>query len=87
MKWFGKNWGAPICENPHTPTPVGTPCYLCEDKPIQEGDRGVVMPFCGNPGDPPELAAHLRCFLLSVTTSKKEDIDAWLATLPGDLPV
>lgn len=82
MKWFGQNWGAPICTNPHVGTPVGTECYLCRDKPIAEGDRGVVLPFCGEPGDPPELAAHLRCFLLSVTSVEKDTLDTWLASLP-----
>ncbi len=70
MKWFGTDWGAPVCkEAAHVSVPTDTRCYLCE-KPIETFHTGVIMPFCGNPGDPPELAAHLRCFWDSLDIGK-----------------
>jgi len=66
MKWFGKDWGAPVCEKAqHVPTPVGTACYLC-GKPIAESHRGFVLPFMGGPEDTPEVTAHFFCFGQSV---------------------
>lgn len=66
MKWFGTDWKAPICEEtPQVEVPVGEACYLCE-RSIEATDRGVVMPFMGVPGDPPELTAHLDCFAQSM---------------------
>jgi hypothetical protein len=66
VKWFGKTWGAPVCEeSDHVATPVGSACTVCGQEVI-EGQRGLLLPFCGNPGDPPELPYHLQCFLASV---------------------
>jgi len=66
MKWFGTDWGAPVCrDEQHVPTPVGIGCYVC-GKPIGAHDRGLVFPFHGEPTDPPELSTHLRCFGRSV---------------------
>lgn len=69
MKWFGKNWGAPICASEdRVATPVGTPCLDCNE-PIAEGDQGVVMPFTDVVDDvivSRLVANHLDCFLKSV---------------------
>jgi hypothetical protein len=62
MKWFGENWGAPVCEpNDHVTTPVGKLCGGCRE-PLRENDRGVIMPFLGSETDDKEMAMHLRCF-------------------------
>jgi len=68
MKWFGENWGAPICEDLlHIETPVDKVCGFCNE-PIREGDRGVVMPFHG--GEDSEMAAHHRCFMKALGIGK-----------------
>lgn len=62
MKWFGISWGAPVNDDrTHTATPVGDLCAHCQ-QPVQEGERGLILPFMGGPDDPPELPYHLRCF-------------------------
>lgn len=61
MKWFGNSWGAPISDKgEHVATPVGVSCLYCGDE-IDDGDRGVVLPYPGKPKD--EVAYHLHCFL------------------------
>lgn len=86
MKWFGKHWGAIVCSNPQVSTPVGATCYLCNDKPIQEGDRGIYFDDAvfGTPEKPElrVLVAHLRCFLLSIAGDNKAGIDKHLSKLP-----
>ena len=68
MRWFGESWGAPVCEaDEHQPTP-DVPCAGC-DVPIQEGDQGVLLPFAGDPGDPPELAYHHGCLMWNLGLS------------------
>ncbi len=69
MRWFGKSWGAEICEPAdHTDTPIGEFCMRCE-KQIEADDQGLLMPYipaCGNVlGEP----WHLGCFLRSIRTS------------------
>jgi len=86
MKWFGKHWGAMVCSNEQVPTPVGSPCYLCDDKPIQEGDRGIYFDDAvGGTPEHPEfvtLVAHLRCFMLSFSSdNQKESIDDFISKL------
>lgn len=65
--WFGESWHAPIntiC--PHAPTPVGDLCGGCKTL-IFEGDRGLLLPYVGEPGNPRQYVAfHLACFLDSV---------------------
>lgn len=57
-KWFGKDWGAPICvEEDHIETPIGQACYHC-DEIFVEGDRGVT--------DMPGHALHLECQIRQV---------------------
>ena len=44
MRWFGEDWGAPVCEDgEHAPTPVGAKCGSCGEL-IEEGDRGFLLP-------------------------------------------
>lgn len=65
MKWFGKSWGAPVCDPAkHAPTPT-VACAYCE-RAIIAGDQGVILPFHGNPGDPPELPYHHGCLMQSL---------------------
>ena len=70
VKWFGKTWGAPICD-PHThiETPDGEACPGCM-KTIRDGDQGVEIPFSGGPEDPPVLDWHLNCFLAEIGIPK-----------------
>ncbi len=65
MKWFGESWGAPICDVAERVERPAADCMYCA-RALVDGDRGVVMPFAGVPGDPPWLAAHLDCFLESL---------------------
>ena len=68
MRWFGKNWGAPVCRDmEHAEMPTSK-CAGCE-LPFDEEDRGVLLPFAGGPEDPPELAYHHGCLLWSVGVS------------------
>ena len=66
MNWFGKSWGAPVCEpQDHVATPVGQKCGYC-DQAIGEGEIGLVMPVVGNPGDPSTLPYHHACLMKSM---------------------
>jgi hypothetical protein len=63
--WFGKHWGAPICDDtPHAVTPVGMACGFC-DEPIAAGDDGVLIPSLGGDGQH-RVAFHYECNLRSV---------------------
>lgn len=76
MKWFGENWGAPICETtPHVELPA-VACHLCKQE-FDALDRGVTMPFVGGPvEDVPSffdeddniesVACHISCFMMSI---------------------
>ncbi len=56
-KWFGENWGAPVCDpEDHIPTPVGDPCVNCEEA-IEAGDQGVVF----------DLPYHIECFTRAIS--------------------
>jgi hypothetical protein len=75
-KWFGRSWGAPVCETcDHTETPVGAPCLYCKE-PILDGHQGVTVscassateaaiPLAG--GEPRYVvtaqAVHIDCFV------------------------
>jgi hypothetical protein len=72
MRWFGENWGAPICKTTkHAPTPEGLPCaHNCQHS-IREGDIGVLIPYTGPPlvhgqyimaAGIPHIGYHLVCF-------------------------
>lgn len=65
MKWFGKSWGAPICDpDDHRPTPLGEECLYCK-KPIGPDDIGLLIPHLD------ETASirpwHHACFMASIT--------------------
>ncbi len=64
--WFGKSWGAPICDpEDHVATPVGLACLDCGD-PISENDQGITMPHISMAGDilvSVPSAYHLDCWL------------------------
>ena len=66
MMWFGKSWGAPICDaTEHVPAPVGLVCPEC-DMPIGMYDQGVTMPLGKLDGTVSTLAYHLDCWLRHV---------------------
>lgn len=71
MKWFGKSWGAPISDNgEHVETPVGITCFYCGNE-IDDGDRGVVLPYPGRSKD--EVAYHLHCYLTATGGSEGDE--------------
>lgn len=44
MKWFGNNWGAPICTDvEHWDTPVGLICARGCGHSIRQGDQGLLL--------------------------------------------
>lgn len=59
MEWFGPSWNAPVNESEEVGTP-DWPCVECGEA-FGEGDRGVVMPFVGDPEGRGKAAYHLRC--------------------------
>lgn len=84
MRWFGKSWGAPICDvADHAPTPTGQPCAYCK-RPIAEGDHGSLVPHVDQVFDPIlaegarvlvfERPWHLDCLLRSVGVAQPERV-------------
>lgn len=69
MRWFGDNWGAPVCrETPRVDVPTGRWCSLCNE-PIAPDNRGLLLPHVsGSPETTSveELPMHLECFGLNV---------------------
>lgn len=65
-KWFGRSWGAPVCDpREHVPTPVGRTCQRCIEL-ILVDSQGVTMPLC-SPDKPPRwLVWHLDCYLQTI---------------------
>jgi hypothetical protein len=63
--WFGKSWGAPVCDpEDHVPTPVGALCMRCQER-IAKDDQGVTLPATGFEGM--TLAHwHLDCYLKTI---------------------
>lgn len=76
MKWFGPDWGAPVCRStPQILTPEGD-CGFCEE-PITQGSRGLVMPHVAGTPEAPTVEdrpCHLECFLLNVGAIKEVHI-------------
>lgn len=68
VMWFGKAWGAPVCDDvsEHTATPIGQPCVHCR-KPIVATDQGITMPHVGGRGVVGLSVFHLDCFLMTIT--------------------
>ena len=63
-QWFGRSWGAPVCDpEHHAPTPVGEDCVNC-DHPIGPFDSGMILPYIGGPTE--TVAFHRECFLAEV---------------------
>ena len=90
MKWFGKNWNAPICTaEGQIATPVGQVCLQCGKK-IQETDQGLLIPHvCETPQtlEPwksPLMDSpwHLDCFLSAITAR-----DPWYLEFEGEMMV
>ena len=66
MQWFGSPWPteldrAPICEENamRVATPVGQSCLWCSE-PIEEDDRGVMMPYVSK-GESGLKPVHIEC--------------------------
>lgn len=77
MKWFGPNWGAPVCAtSENVPVLIGVACLYCSI-PFVEDDRGVTMPFLGEADDPQEVSAHLSCFrkMIGVPGRPRDETD------------
>jgi hypothetical protein len=74
MKWFGKDWGAPVCSySKHVETPVGQLCLYCET-PIAAGDAGFVIPFLDYPSPSASFSErpwHRICFAKSILGKQK----------------
>lgn len=81
--WFGESWGAPVNDPElHKETPVGEICPGCQ-KPIREGDVGMLIPNIGL-ADAVKLGAyHRNCFLRLVGIL---DIIESVAALAEDCP-
>ena len=63
MKWFGDNWGAPVCdEKTHVETPTNAQCTYCSE-PIEKDDRGVLIPYIGSDV---HIPYHIDCLLKTV---------------------
>jgi hypothetical protein len=62
MKWFGRSWGAPVCEEGEhvTLTPTVT-CARCK-KVFDEFDCGLVVPSVSEEGRAVFEAYHRLCF-------------------------
>lgn len=68
--YFGKAWNRNIAAcHPQTATPVGTPCFYCEE-PVADGDQGLIIP-CGMVPLPIHLDCHLRQIIGSVGHQRK----------------
>lgn len=65
--WFGKSWGAPVCDPlEHQPTPVGIMCRRCRI-PIEAGDEGLtLMGVEDAAGSLSTTVLHLACFAASI---------------------
>ena len=79
MRWFGADWGAPVCDaDTHAPTPVGEPCVPC-GKPIMAGDRGFLIPQSSTTWGETHVMIeyrpwHLACMMESVLGPEWESI-------------
>jgi hypothetical protein len=78
MDWFGKHWGASICDTTsHVSTPTGETCIHCGE-PIKILDDGLIMPVGELSSDevrvpPRHIGAsapiHLVCFMREIVGS------------------
>jgi len=59
VRWFGKNWGAPVCKaTEETDPPVGQRCQRCGKK-IKKRDQGIALDLNSH-------VWHLDCFIKCV---------------------
>jgi hypothetical protein len=66
VKWFGKDWGAPVCDpGEHVAAPVTERCARCGDA-IEHDDNGFTLPYVAGCGVPGALHYHHMCLLASV---------------------
>ncbi len=70
-QWFGRPWPetgrrSPTCgdDSQQVLTPVGEPCGWCEE-PIEEGDRGLIIPGITEGLEMVDTPWHRECFLRS----------------------
>jgi hypothetical protein len=64
VRWFGKAYGALYEQDmPHTDTPVGVACRLC-DEPIADSDDGFMVQV--RQGDWLDVPEHYECHLRRV---------------------
>jgi hypothetical protein len=85
VKWFGKDWGAPICvEAPHVWTPVGEKCSWC-DEPIARGENGFVLPLITREGARPAYY-HYECQLRSIAGGVNHQLGLCTCCPGGALP-
>jgi len=74
MKWFGEDWGAPICkevEQVPMREVIGRRCMAC-DLEIHAGDRGLLIPHLLSLSEHPPVRMepwHLHCFVRDVVSS------------------
>lgn len=86
VRWFGKSWGAPVCDpRYHVETPLGEVCLECAGA-VVDGDQGLICacdPSIPNAfwwyfaGDEHSVCAyHVACFEQSVfgnVVNREED--------------
>lgn len=66
--WFGKHWGAPICNDwEHMELLEPVQCGYCGNM-IQPGEDGLMMPIAGRPATP--YFVHADCNYYSVAGSR-----------------
>lgn len=64
MRWFGLDWGAPVCKaTDQVEVPVGRSCLGCS-KEVTVGDDGLLVPLVAE--QVTEEPWHLSCFMRSV---------------------
>ena len=78
MRWFGQDWGAPVCEGAHMATPVGQVCVGCNTR-IHAHDQGVEVDSwriieTGGLFNVPEYW-HIDCFVEEIGGRVHRDID------------
>jgi hypothetical protein len=83
MRWFGEKSGAAFQRQvPKDLTPVGAKCVMC-GVDITAADSGVILPFSGSESDPPEVPAHMPCFLESIGCHEAADQERAIKKQPN----
>lgn len=61
MKWFGRKWEAPICQDlEQVAIPIEETCFSCSEG-FTDLDRGLVLPFSSS-SSIRDTFWHLVCF-------------------------